>query len=163
MRSLDRGFGFVMLCIHILRGGEALSFEWNLRVTQPPGPAGGLLSGSHRPPGPDESACNFTAELEPRYRARYRHRAISQCLPPSLLLSILCWSYCRVVALVYCAGLQHEPSNLDAAALKAIHHDIFLPSWRAVMVTCFEELLWRCETLCILGDTINHEVNRNGE
>ena len=30
------------------------------------------------------------------------------------------------------------------------------------MVTCFAELLWRCEKLCILGDTINLEVNRNG-
>jgi hypothetical protein len=67
-----------------------------------------------------------------------------------------------VVALVYCAGLQHEPSNLDAAASKAFNHDIFLPSWRAVMVTCFAELLWQCEKLCILGDTINLEVNRNG-
>ena len=90
-------------------------------------------------------------------------RAISHCLPPSLLLSILCWSYCRVVALVYCAGLRHELSNLDAAAAKAFNHDIFLPSWRAVMVTCFAGLLWRCEKLCILGDTINLEVNRNGE
>jgi hypothetical protein len=68
-----------------------------------------------------------------------------------------------VVALVYCAGLRHELSNLDAAAAKAFNHDISLPSWRAVMVTCFVELLWRCETLCILGDTINPEVNRNGE
>ena len=64
-----------------------------------------------------------------------------------------------MVALVYCAGLQHEPSNLGAAASKAIHHDIFLPSWRAVIATCFAELLWRCEKLCILGDTINLEVN----
>jgi hypothetical protein len=40
----------------------------------------------------------------------------------SLLLSILCWSYCycRVVALGYHAGLRYELSNLDAAASKAI-------------------------------------------